>query len=168
MGSIYYIECLKCTCGVQVGKHFGLVSDILTEDEMDKLYNGKNLGGVPGEHQGGKDDVTNSILDAIEGSDWFEYRAVTKKLLAKIRDGYAAKLNTEPQEEKSEWGFWNDAVTKHDFYKDVIGFIDEHKSHQVAWQDNGHFFGSRGLPTYHHPKHPKPEVNPSNTGDEDE
>lgn len=153
MGAIYYIECLDCTEGVQIGKRFGLVSDILTEKEMDELYEAKSLGGVPGESK--EQDVTGSIIDAINGTDWFEYREVPKKLLKKIGKGYK-KLIVGRNSIKTDWGWWNDAYSEHDLYKDVSSFCEKHLDHQVGWQDNGHLFGSRGLPTYHHPAHPKP------------
>lgn len=154
MGAIYYIECLDCECGVQIGKHFGAVQDILTDDELDQLYDGKSLGAVSGKHQA--EDETAQIIDAIEGTDWFEYRKMPKRLLTKIAKGYAQLLQTSEQQTESNWGFWNEADTLHDFFKDVIGFIHDHKDHKVGWQSNGHLFGSRGLPTYHHkPKRPQ-------------
>lgn len=134
---------------MQIGKHFGLVTDILNEKELDQLYSSESFGLVGGEHQGKSNDPTKGVMDAISGSDWFEYRKVPKKFLTKIRSGYADKLSTEKEQKKSYYGFWNDAKTLHSFYKDVVGFIDEHKNHKIAWQDNGHFFGSRRLQTYH-------------------
>jgi len=148
MGTIYYHECLDHQIGVQVGKHPYLLDHDFPQETLDDYQMT-----IPGKNE--SDGVVGAIVDAIEGSDFIEYYLFPKKLLHKIVASHIKSIREKKLDTSAEYGYWNEASSNHNFDRDVIGFLFKHRHcGRLSWQENGHFFSSRGLPTFHHDTRP--------------